>query len=275
MPLIPPPSGQTQYPYDNLESVLLTARVRLNDAIQTAAGDIITDSQPFTAQMCNDAWHKLQSFLANLGFNRLKNQFVALGMPPVGSTDPASQTWWNWIQFFDGESYFIPPVVTVLPADFILPLRIWERQAGTSGFFAPMHLAADGLPDQRKMAWNVWFEWRQDAIYMPGSLHSMDYRVEYAAFLADFPVDSNGLLVTPSTQLVPIMRCRSAFANYICAEAAWARADTDAQAFVQAAEDDCTKIYNTEVKLKQRTPVSRRPFSGRGVRSRLWGYQGY
>jgi hypothetical protein len=274
MPIIPPPGTTPQYPYDNLESVLVTARVRLNDAIQTVAGDIIRDDQPFTAQMVNDAWRKLQAFLANLGMNRFKQQFIARNFPPVGDPDPSSQTWLDWVQYFDGVSFFIPPMVTVLPADFILPLRVWERQTGMNATFVPMHLAADGLPDQRKTAWNRWFEWREDALYMPGSMFRMDLRIEYAAFLADFAVDTGGLLVDPTTQLVPINRCRSAFANYIAAEAAWARADVDAQAFVEQAEDDSKLIYNTEVKLKQRTPVSRRPYNG-GIRTRLWGNAGY
>jgi hypothetical protein len=47
-------------PYDSLENVLNTARVRLNDAIQQLGGDIMKDSQPFTQQMANSAWRRLQ-----------------------------------------------------------------------------------------------------------------------------------------------------------------------------------------------------------------------
>ena len=59
MPLPPPNLA----PYHTLEGVLNTARVRLNDAIQQLSGDILKDSQPFTQQMANSAWLRLQQFL--------------------------------------------------------------------------------------------------------------------------------------------------------------------------------------------------------------------
>ena len=47
-----PPSA----PYDQLEVVLFSARVRLNDAIQSIYGDILTDLAAFTPQIVNNAW---------------------------------------------------------------------------------------------------------------------------------------------------------------------------------------------------------------------------
>ena len=140
-----------------------------------------------------------------------------------------------------------------------------------------MTLAPDGLPDCRKTAWNRYFEVREDAIYMPGSLYSMDLRIEYAAYLADFVnVGDPTMGGTYWYNLpVPIMRCRSAFANYIAAEASWARDDVDAQTFVDQAENDCRLIFNNDVKMKQRHPVSRRPYGGRGGSWRLNGSSGY
>jgi hypothetical protein len=208
--------------------------------------------------------------------------FVAYALPVVASIDPSSQTMWSWTQFFDGVGYYAPPSVTVLPQDFILPLRMWERQTGSNQIFAPMRMAIDGLPQGYKIPWNRYFEWREDAIYMPGSVSSMDIRVEYAAFIPDFLVTNNVLgnpnsipAITPATMTVPIMRCQSSLANYICAEAAMGRDDVDVQSFVSAAESDAKMVWNTEVKLKQRNPVSRRPFSGRGGSWRLNSYQGY
>lgn len=275
---IPPPSVTA--PYDFLESVLNVARTRLNDAIQSLGGDILTDTQPFTATMVNSAWRKLQYFLANLGHSRLKQTFIAYALPVVASTDPASQTLWSWTQFFDGVGYFAPPVVTVLPQDFILPLRLWERQTGSNQIFVPMQMAPDGLPQGYKIPFNRWFEWREDAIYMPGSTVSMDLRVEYAAYLPDF-ITTNNVLGDPNQQLtpanmpVPIMRCQSALANYIAAEAGKARLDDAGSAFTAEAETDAKLIMNTEVKLKQRTPVSRRPYARRGDTWRVNSYQGY
>jgi len=267
---IPPPSITA--PYDTLDSILNTTRIRMNDAIQSLGGEILADTQVYTQQMANDAWRKMQAFLANLGYSRLKNQFIGTAYPVVASTDPSSQTYLSWTNFFDGNSFYSSPSVVLIPQDFICPLRMWERQTGSNSSFQPMTLAPDGLPDCQKTAWNRFFEWREDAIYMPGSLYSMDLRVEYAAYLQDF------ITVGPVywyQQPVPIMRCRSALANYIAAEASWARDDVDAQSFVDQAEMDCRLIFNNDVKMKQRHPVSRRPYGGRGGSWRLNGNSGY
>lgn len=277
---IPPPSITA--PYDTLESVLNTARTRLNDAIESIGGDILTDSQPFTATMVNSAWRKMQHFLANLGLSRFKKLIVAQSLPPVGSTDPSAQTFWSWTQFFDGAGFWSPPSVWVLPQDFILPLRLWERQAGSNQIFRPMAMAPDGLPQGYKIPWNCCFEWREDAIYMPGSTTSMDIRLEYAAYLPDFVVTNNVLgdpntvpATIPSNMPVPIMRCQSSFANFLAAECAMGRNDADVPRLVSDAQSDAKLIFNTEVKLKQRTPVQRRAYSCRGNTWRLNGYRGY
>jgi hypothetical protein len=268
---VPPPS--TVAPYDSLESCLNLTRVRVNDAIANIGGDILTDTQPFTSVMVNAGWRKLQAFLANLGYSRLKQTFIAYALPAVASTDPASQTLWSWTQFFDGVAYWAPPTVTTLPQDFILPLRLWERQTGSNQIFSPLRMAPDGLPQGYKIPWNRWFEWREDALYMPGSSTSMDLRVEYAAYLGDFTT-TNGTLDSPSAQVVPIMRAQSALANYIAAECAAPRDDMDAGKFVTDAESDARMIFNTEVKLKQRTPVQRKAYA-RGSSWRLNSYSGY
>jgi hypothetical protein len=272
---IPPPSVTA--PYDTVNSCLNTARVRMNDAIESLGGDILTDSQPFTQQMTNDAWRKLQAFLANLGFSRYKRKFWALGMPPIATLDFAAETFWSWTQFYNGVAYLVPPTVTVLPQDLILPLRIGERPAGQQGAYRPMRMAPDGLPEGPKVVWNRYFEWKYDAIYMPGSTYSMDFEVEYAAYDQDFVNvgDPNSGGTWWYNLQVPIMRCRSALANYICAEAAYGRDDMDVSAFITQAETDAKLIFNTEVKLKQRTPVSRRPYGRSGNGWRLNGQQGY
>lgn len=273
-PLAPP---TVTAPYDSLESCLNLARTRLNDAIQSLGGDILTDVQPFTSTMVNSAWRKLQAFLANLGYSKYKRKFWAYNMPEVSSTDPSVEVFWSWTQFFDGTGYWIPPTVDVLPWDLIAPLRVSERPSGSNQVFKPMSLCPDGLPEGMKRPWNSCFEWKNDAIYMPGSTRPMDMEVEYAAYDLDFLV-TNGVLgnplatpaITPATMFVPIMRSQSALANYIAAECAMGRDDVDVPAFTTAAETDAKILMNnSDVKLKQRRPVQRRPYARRG------GYSAY
>jgi hypothetical protein len=76
---------------------------------------------------------------------------------------------------------------------------------------------------------------------------------------------------------IPIMRSESAMANYIAAECALGRDDVDEQPFLDKAEKDAKLlINNSDIKLKQRRPVQRKAYSGRGSRrGQLRGSQGY
>lgn len=290
MPIpIPPPLA----PYDLVDDVLNLARTRVNDAIVSIGGEILADNQPFTQVMTNGAWLKLQQFLAGLGYSRFRKRTVLTGLPVVASQDPASETILTWQWFFDGVSYWYPPNTPVLPQDMISPLRIGERQsvgfqptltAGSSAF-SPVKLSADGNPCWRKRPWNGWFDWRAvsgavgagsgtDGIVMPGSLVSMDLEIYYSAYLPDFETVGE---VQWNQQQVPIMRARSALANYVAAEFAAPRGDLDAASFVTAAEQDARLIFNaSDVPLKQRNNVSRRSFAGNraGMGSGGYGYGG-
>lgn len=231
----------------------------MNDAIESIGGDILTDDQPFTQEMTNDAWRRLQSFLANLGYSRLKKPLVLYAFPTVASTDPASWTTLDWTAYFDGVSFWVPPNVGVLPADLILPLRVSERITGSNSNWQPMAMAKDQLPAVRKGPYNGWFQWENDLLYMPGSVYSMDLRFEYAAFLSDFLTVGDSFWYN---QPVPIMRSKNALSYYICAEAAGAREDMDAEPFIVKAEQEARLIFNQEVSQKQRVPTQRRPYSG-------------
>lgn len=236
------------------------ARVRVNDAIASLAGDILTDTQPFTQVMANAAWHSLQEFLANLGYTRSKQEVILSGIPPVTSFDPATQVTLSWSGYFNGTGYNTPPDAPALPQDMILPLRLWERQTSGIGFFTPMTQALDGLPDGPKLPINGNWLWGQDAIYMPGSTVATDIRMRYLAYLPDFEAQGD---VEWYSLPVPIMRCENALSYYIAAEAAAPRADADAETFTAKAEQAARLIFNREVQQKQRTTATRRPYGRR------------
>lgn len=279
---MPIPTPLPVAPYDSLESVLNVARTRLNDAIQSLSGDILTDNQPFTGTMTNSAWRKLQAFIANLGYSKYKRKFFGYAFPVTATQDPSLPNIWTWTYFFDGVSYYAPPNINVLPFDFICPLLMKERQTGSNAPFLRMRAEPEGLIECQKRPWNGQFEWKNDAIYIPGSTFSMDFEVEYAAYDADFTTYENILgdptqnpPLTPSIMPVPMMRSQSAFANYLCAEVANGRDDVDAPTFIAAAEMDAKLMMNNDVRLKQRTPVQRGSYSnrnGRGSYSRGMNY---
>jgi len=186
----------TTPPLDNLETAVNVARVRLLDAIQALAGDVVLDTGAFTLTAINAAWRRLQELLVNFGCPWLTIEATLASVPLVTSADAGVFVCMNWASFFDGTTPLSAPV---LPQDLIAPVRLWERAHGTGAFF-PMDKLTGGLPAVPKLAYNKSWEWRNGAIYMPGSTAVMDLRLRYAAFFADFVASANvGVVNTVST----------------------------------------------------------------------------
>lgn len=257
MPVLPVTAPQ----YDTVNTVLNTARVRLNDAIESIGGDILTNTAPFTRTIVTIAWRKLQEFLANKGYSDVVGDEILIGCPVVGTVDPAINTWVNAEFYFDGTNYWQPPYGPVLPENFISPLKVWERPtAQNAAFGEPMEMWVDGFPSCQKSGWNHIWEWRQNKLFMPGSIYSMDLRLRYVAYLPDF-IDT---AETPwYSQPVPISRCLDSFAYYICSEMSAARGDTDAANFKTLAEESAGIIFNRDQRMRQRTNIRRQSRSGR------------
>ena len=177
----------TTPPLDNLELAVNLARVRLLDAIQALAGDIVVDVGPFTITAINAAWRRLQELLVNFGCPWLTIEAILASVPLVTSADAGIFVWFNWANYWDGTGLQVAPV---LPQDLIAPVRLWERAHGATSFF-PMDKIDGGLPAVPKLTYNKSWEWRNGSIWMPGSTQVMDLRLRYAAFYADFIASTN------------------------------------------------------------------------------------
>lgn len=252
MPILPPVGSA----YDPLNSILTAAAARLNDRVDTlqpVSGSLLGSGNPFTQQMVNTSWRKLCEFLANIGFTALKQETLITTFPVSASLDPASTSWIDWINCFDGANIYSVPI---LPSDLIIPLKMWERPNGQNAQFPrdPMELCFDGLPGGQKMAWNGCWEWRSNRIYFPGALQVLDFRILYQRYLGDF-VDSGN--VQWFQQLVPLQRCQDAFSLYICSEF------RPGGGWLEKAESAARLLCNREVSMKARGNVRRLSRSGR------------
>jgi len=230
-------------PTDTLETVVNTARVRLNDAIQSLAGDVLTDTAPFTLVAVNAAWRRLQELLVNFGFTWLKIEAILSGLGAVGSFDTGSQVYLSWAGYFNGVGLVGAPA---LPQNLIAPLVLWERPTGPANSFFPMDRMDNGLPGVPKIARNKCWEWRNGAIYMPGATQVTDVRIRYAAFYPDFVTPSGVGGVPFNQQPVPIIRALNPFAWFICSEVAKARGDMDAQSFDASAMESAKQMFNLD-----------------------------
>lgn len=223
-------------PYDTIETILNATRVRLNDAIQTLGGDILTDNAPFTTQVVNNAYRKMQRALASMGYWTLEDEAIISGLVAIYSPDPAVQVWIDWTGYNNGQT---TDAAKFLPSDLIEPLDCWERVATTTEYFADMDLIQGSMPAIPKTSVEQLWTWRANKLYMPGALNDIDIRVRYAKFLADFSD-----IGADSTQLVPIVQCLDAFSNFICAEMALARGDVDGKGFTDAGMAAAAMIAN-------------------------------
>lgn len=237
-------------PYDTVEMVLQSARVRLNDAIQSINGDILTDTAAFTPQVINNAWRRLQEYLVDRGFSKFNEEIVFTAVQAWASSDPGVFVSFNWAQYSDGVNAWPGPV---FPQDMISPLELYERVNGSNGIFLPMDQIFNGLPTANpgtgptaRDPLNRLWEYRNETIFMPGATGLTDLRMRYAAYAPDFAY--NGNWNTP----VPIMRSLNAFAWYICGEMARPRADMDAGQFDTYAMDASEQIWNRDYREGKR-----------------------
>lgn len=237
-------------------------------------GDLFADAQVYVVPTVNLAWRLLQKKLADKGHPRLVNTTLLTAFPVITNLDPAVEQYINWQGFFDGTNFQTPVTLAgcpVLPQDFISPLYLEERQtvAGATpsnpnlNVLRPMHPAANGLRSRQKGSWNRYFDWREDAVYFPGSILNMDVKTRYAAYLADIAPGANFAL-TP----VPIMRCAEALANYAAAIFVTPRGGLLGPAFMAVGDAALAQITNAYAKLQQRASYSRIPWGRRGYRAR-------
>ena len=262
MPVLNNPS-----PYDNLETVLTLARTIIADVMPTVAGDLLSDAQPYTINYVNLGWRKLQKKLALAGHQKLEQELDIVNLPVVATIDPAIQVSITWTGFFDGANQWQTPA---LPTDMIYPMRLWERQSGTVQRFKPMTPAIDALPSRAQGVWMQHWDWRDDTLWMPGSIVNLDLRMRYACYLPDLAYGQGGAQGTP----VPVMRCAEALAYYIAEAFTEPRGDAGSsnpisQMFAAKGDVATDQITAMTAKTQQRANYRRIPYGGRRT-SRHW-----
>jgi hypothetical protein len=251
-------------PYDTAGYILQLTRSRINDAAQSLDGNLLSDQQPYTFTYLNAAYRHLQRKLTNGSMETFVRETQLLQMPPAAGLDPGLQTYLSFTGFYDGEQMHANPV---LPVDMIAPLRIWERQSGSSpsvlnpNTFIPMAKSSDGLPSRIQTIYLSQWEWREDAIWFVGSTQTNDLRLRYNAWLTD---------LLDSTSLVMIVNCADALAYYTAAEFAKARGSDLADNFYAMGDDVVKDMTLLDSRARQRQNHRRKPYS-RGNHSG-WGW---
>lgn len=247
-------------PYDTATQVLNLTRSIINDAAQSISGAILTDTAPYTMELLNAAYRDLQHELINSGVETFSKESILLNVLAINtavSGDPSAQVYVSYTGYNDGVATYANPV---LPVDMIVPLRLWERQNGTTEDFVQMDPVNDGLPSSSQTARLRLWDWRGDAIYMPGAIQANDLRLRYAAYLAD---------LTSGSSLVMILRSKNALAYFTAAQFAAARGSPAADALRATGLEFVKQMTVRTSRKKQRGEHRRIPYGGTRFRSSL------
>src|SRR6266853_2075959 len=108
--------------YNTAGQITALVRSLLNDA----AGNLFTDG--VLLPYANAAYRKVQRALANVQSGTFLTDDKLLVIPAVTATDPSLQ-----VAVTDATA---PP--NQLPTDLLVPLKLWERPAGSSDDFVEM-----------------------------------------------------------------------------------------------------------------------------------------
>jgi hypothetical protein len=247
-------------PYDNAEYITNLVRSLGNDAAQKLAGNLLNDNQPYVLPMLNSGYRHLQRKLVLRGYQTLKKRSILYSVLPIADLDPGVQVSISYTGYFDGENNHATPL---LPADLLMPMKLRERQTGSSLPYNPMYLSRDGLPSRPQGIWLRDWIWINDQIVMCGATQENDIELQYAAFLPD-------LILLPTPSLVLIVRCENSLGYYMLAKWAESRGSPLAGALF-ARGDECLKdIMAAEGLYKQRGNTRRRGYTGRAHGG--WGW---
>ncbi|HTD21852.1 MAG TPA: hypothetical protein VK738_04315 [Terriglobales bacterium] len=238
MPSIVVPFGQ----FDNAGTIATHAQALLNDQganlyVAVAMGTQAAGQINLIPYM-NVAYRKIQRSLANIGSTVFTEDDVYAIIPAMTAVDPSA-------------------VVTYQPpGDLLNPLKLWERQSGSSDDFVEMIDMTErgGLPSQMQGPALGFWEWRVDAIYFIGATQDRQIRLRYQKQLPD---------LIDSTSPVLIRSCRNALTFFTAALASQSRGSPLARDWDAAGQDALNAILSRDIRSRQRSPVRRRPYSSR------------
>jgi hypothetical protein len=246
--------------YNTAEDVLNRLRVIVNDS-EIAGGDILTDAAPFTFELLNGGFERVQVELAKVGIETFTKDWWLIGLPIMPTVDPEARM----VIDDSGCNILYPSGVgdafsqtPQLPTDLVFPLNCYERQTGTANFAGKMKQPEGGLTAIEQQLFLVDWQWMADGIRTRGALQSQDLKIEGESALPK--------LVSPSDP-VPIRGVKNAAAYHAAVIYTESRGGAVAPQFVVHATDEVFIMQQLSARRRQKKQVRRRPYSGRGGRA--------
>jgi len=257
--------------YGTVENVLNLARTIINDSM-VAGGDILTDDYAGAFSLLNIAYNTIGIRLRNAGVDVFTSYSWLLNIPLVPSTDPEARV----IITDTGYQIIYPDPANVnnssgatplLPSDMIVPLKLWERQNGTTNLSPPMKQPNDGIQSRSQQSYLVQWEWgsyagSNDCLILLGALQAQDIKLKYKKKLA---------ALAATTDPLPIRGVDNAAAYEAAKVFVTGRGGSVAIGLAAEGEDEIYQLMNEAAQRNQRKRSRRQPYSGGRSASR--GYR--
>lgn len=255
--------------YANLQGMMDLFRSMINDdgggADGPQGGIIATNEAPFTLPFLNASIRWIYRKLRNIGDPALiLDNYILLGLPALTGPDPAVQVSLGFLGYFDG---FENHSQWTLPSGAMGVDRVWERVTASALNFYPLQPRPDGLRPSQQTATMREYEWRGNALWMPGALESVDLRIRCKITLPDIL----GGDLDFSTTYVPVLDAEDAIVDRMLVLYARRFAPeqlADAKMASEGADGNGGSIFDLRqetVRQAQRNQNSRRDFGEQAV----------
>jgi hypothetical protein len=245
--------------YNTAEDLLVRVRTILNDS-EVIGGDIITDQAPFSFDLLNAAFERVQLELAKVGVEVATAEAWLIGLPIMPTIDSEGRM----IVDDTGCNIFYPngvgnvfSLTPLLPADLILPLRLWERPTNTANYAEPMRQPNAGLSNMQQSQYLCDWEWKADGLRFRGATQSLDVKILYEKHLPRLAAPSD------PAPIRGVVNAAAYFAATIFAESRGGAIAVQAKA---TAMEEIFLLQQISARRRQRKQVRRGPYSGRGGR---------
>jgi hypothetical protein len=265
MPIVAP----NRFP--SLQSIMNYFRSLINDdgsgTDGPTGGLIATNNSPFSLVFLNSAISDLYADMRNIGDPALiVDNYLLLGLPATNGPNSAVQVALTSFNYFDGFTTY--PQWT-LPAGIMGIMAAWERPAGSANNFQPMTEAPAGLPPVQQGDYNMIYEWRGNAMWMPGGLISLDMRLRCKVTLPDF----QGTTLDFNTTYVPLFNCTNAIVDKMLVDYATRFAPDQYPTAKDRAAGSLNRFQMEIVRSNQRKENARQDFGTDAVTSFNWNGQ--
>ena len=264
MPVLPVGPLSTVVFWDT-NDVLNFARILVNDVQGGLTGQDLADARPYTWPLLNLCYAKLANWLEDSNVESCTYAEAILGpltAAPTASSDVNTQVRIGYDGYWDGGPDPINQQFK-LPDDCLMPLELWERNAANSGPFLDMKQVLGGLPSASgQWRFRIW-EFRQNAIYMPGAIQPNFLRIRYIPALP--------LLIQPTGSQpypqVPLAHAGEALAYMVAAEFAEIRNANNAAMLRQKANEQLDILSNKSAKRENQVDQRRKGYGFRRKRN--------